>query len=160
MLADDYLPIAIFALIGLLFPIIVFLMSRYFRPRVSPLGASSSLLGKHYRDAVTEEEKATTYECGEPTIGSSWVRFNIRFYTIALVYLIFDVEVVFLFPAALVLKKLGPIALFEVVFFVLILVIGLVYAWHYGGLDWVRGGQIFQPPSQDESTSPAEAPPL
>jgi NADH-quinone oxidoreductase subunit A len=104
------------------------------------------LLGRFVRPDRYEAEKASIYECGEPTIGSAWVRYNIRFYTVALVYLIFDVETVFLFPVALVLKEfkeagLGALALFEILFFVLILLVGLVYAWRYGNLDWIRGDQ-------------------
>src|SRR5437763_949939 len=87
------------------------------------------LLGWLVRPVRPNPEKNLIYECGEPAIGSSWVRYNIRFYTIALVYLIFDVEVVFLFPAALLLKDLGALALIEILTFVLILAIGLVYAW-------------------------------
>lgn len=95
------------------------------------------ILGSFLRPKDPTEEKQLIYECGEPPIGSSWIRYNIRFYTIALVYLIFDVEVVFLFPAALVLKEMRVLALVEILTFVLILVIGLVYAWRYGNLDWV-----------------------
>lgn len=83
-------------------------------------------------------EKLTTYECGEPTIGSAWIRYNIRFYNIALVFLIFDVEVVFLFPVTVVLKKLGTLAFIEVAFFVIVLALGFIYAWRWGNLDWVR----------------------
>lgn len=95
------------------------------------------LIGHFARPKHPTPDKLRIYECGEPTIGSSWIRYNIRFYTIALVYLIFDVEVVFLFPAALVLKKMGALALFEVLTFVGVLVIGLVYAWRYGNLQWI-----------------------
>lgn len=95
------------------------------------------LIGFLGRPRHPTEEKLMIYECGEPTIGGSWIRYNIRFYTIALVYLIFDVEVVFLFPVALVLRDLGALALFEVFTFVGVLVVGLVYAWRYGNLDWI-----------------------
>ena len=95
------------------------------------------LLGWLVRPVKPNPEKNLIYECGEPTIGSSWVRYNIRFYTIALVYLIFDVEVVFLFPAALILKDMGALALIEILTFVIILAIGLVYAWRYGTLNWI-----------------------
>jgi NADH-quinone oxidoreductase subunit A len=95
------------------------------------------LIGYLARPNHPTPDKLRIYECGEPTIGSSWIRYNIRFYTIALVYLIFDVEVVFLFPAALVLKQMGALALVEVMTFVLVLVIGLVYAWRYGNLQWI-----------------------
>lgn len=102
------------------------------------------IVGWLVRPKRFEPQKNIIYECGEPTVGSAWVRFNIRFYTIALVYLIFDVEAIFLFPVALVLREfkaegLGVLALFEIVFFVGILLVGLAYAWRYGSLDWIRG---------------------
>jgi len=101
------------------------------------------LVGSLIRPKRYEPQKNVIYECGEPTVGSAWVRYNIRFYTIALVYLIFDVEAIFLFPAALVLKEfkaegLGVLALIEIMVFVGILLVGLAYAWRYGNLDWIR----------------------
>jgi NADH-quinone oxidoreductase subunit A len=82
------------------------------------------------------EAKSTPYECGEPTFGSAFVRFDIRFYVLALVFVIFDVEVVFLFPWAAVLRDLGPLALVEGVVFVLVLALGLAYVWRKGDIDW------------------------
>ncbi len=81
-------------------------------------------------------EKLTSYECGEEPIGQAWVRFNVRFYVIALVFLIFDVEVVFLFPWALVYRELGLFAFIEMAVFLLILLVGLAYVWVKGDLDW------------------------
>lgn len=81
-------------------------------------------------------EKLATYECGEEPIGSAWVRLNVRFYVIALVFLIFDVEVVFLFPWALVFKQLGFFAYMEMVVFLAILIAGFAYVWVKGDLDW------------------------
>jgi NADH-quinone oxidoreductase subunit A len=83
-------------------------------------------------------EKLSTYECGEEPIGDSRVRFNIRFYIIALVFLIFDVEVLFLFPWALVYQKLGMFAFVEMMIFLAILIAGYVYVWVKGDLDWDR----------------------
>jgi len=80
--------------------------------------------------------KLTTYECGEPPIGDTRVRFNIRFYVIALVFLIFDVEVVFLFPWATVYRNLGWFAFLEMVVFLAILLVGYAYVWRKGDLDW------------------------
>lgn len=80
--------------------------------------------------------KLTTYECGEIPIGESWVQFNIRFYVIALVFLIFDVEIVFLFPWAIVFKDLGAFAFVEMMIFVFILLVGLAYVWAKGDLEW------------------------
>lgn len=83
------------------------------------------------------EQKSTPYECGEPTFGSAFVRFDIRFYVLALVFVIFDVEVLFLFPWAVVLKELGPLALIEAAVFVLVLAVGLAYVWRKGDVDWI-----------------------
>ncbi|HTY00691.1 MAG TPA: NADH-quinone oxidoreductase subunit A [Bacteroidota bacterium] len=80
--------------------------------------------------------KLSTYECGESPIGDTRIRFNIRFYVVALVFLIFDVEVVFLFPWATVYKGLGWFALIEMAVFLVILLVGYAYAWRNGDLDW------------------------
>lgn len=90
-----------------------------------------------YPKKVTKE-KLTTYECGEFPVGDSWIRFNIRFYVIALVFIIFDVEVVFLFPWAVVFKSMGMFALIEMFIFLIILFIGFIYLWVRGDLEWVR----------------------
>ena len=83
------------------------------------------------------DQKSTPYECGEPTFGSAFVRFDIRFYVLALVFAIFDVEVVFLFPWAVVMKRLGGLAWLEAAVFVLILSVGLAYIWRKGDIDWI-----------------------
>ncbi len=80
--------------------------------------------------------KLTSYECGEEPLGSPWIRFNIRFYVVALIFLIFDVEVVFLFPWAVVYKNLGVFAFIEMMIFLAILVVGYVYVWGKGDLEW------------------------
>ncbi len=83
--------------------------------------------------------KQSTYECGEELItGSPWIRFNVRFYVVALVFLLFDVEVVFLFPWAVVFKALGTFAFIEMVAFVVILLLGLAYVWGKGDLNWEK----------------------
>lgn len=84
------------------------------------------------------EEKLTTYECGEEPVGNSWIRFNNRFYVVALIFIIFDVEVVFMFPWALVYKELGLFAFVEMMIFILILLIGFAYVWVKGDLEWVK----------------------
>ena len=84
------------------------------------------------------KDKLDTYECGEEAEGSAWVQFNIRFYIIALIFLIFDVEVVFLFPWAVVFKEMGLLALIEMGIFLLILIAGLAYVWVKSDLDWVK----------------------
>jgi NADH-quinone oxidoreductase subunit A len=80
--------------------------------------------------------KRTTYECGEAPLGDTRVRLNIRFYVVALIFLIFDVEVVFLFPWATVYKDLGWFAFVEMVVFLAILLVGFAYVWRKGDLDW------------------------
>ena len=80
--------------------------------------------------------KLSTYECGETPVGDTRVRFNVRFYVVALIFLIFDVEVVFLFPWAVVFQKLGFFAFIEMIIFLAILLVGYVYVWVKGDLDW------------------------
>ena len=83
-------------------------------------------------------EKLQTYECGEVVEGSAWLQFNVRFYVIALIFLIFDVEVVFLFPWAVVFKDMGMVALVEMGIFLSILIVGLAYVWVKSDLDWIK----------------------
>jgi NADH-quinone oxidoreductase subunit A len=80
--------------------------------------------------------KLATYECGETPFGDTHIRFNIRFYVVALIFLIFDVEVVFLFPWATVYKGLGWPAFIEMAVFLVILLVGYAYVWRKGDLDW------------------------
>lgn len=82
--------------------------------------------------------KLSTYECGEKAFSSSWLRFDLRFYTVALIFLIFDLEITFLFPWAVVFKDMGMIAVVEGLIFILILFLGLVYVWAKGDLNWVK----------------------
>jgi NADH:ubiquinone oxidoreductase subunit 3 (subunit A) len=81
--------------------------------------------------------KQTTYECGLETVGDSWVQFKAQYYIYALVFLVFDVETVFLFPWAVKLDQLGVFAVVEGIIFIMILIVGLVYAWRKGMLEWV-----------------------
>jgi len=80
--------------------------------------------------------KLTTYECGETPVGDTRIRFNVRFYVVALIFLIFDVEVVFLFPWAVVYRNLGWFAFVEMLVFLGMLVAGYAYVWREGDLDW------------------------
>jgi NADH-quinone oxidoreductase subunit A len=102
------------------------------------------------RPRVPNPEKAAVYECGEPTIGSSWVQFDLRFYIVALVYLIFDVEVALFYPWAVAYGSaangssgadafaLRQTALVDMLFFFGVLLVGFAYLWRFGYLDWVR----------------------
>ncbi|NJD63336.1 MAG: NADH-quinone oxidoreductase subunit A [Deltaproteobacteria bacterium] len=85
--------------------------------------------------------KLSTYECGEVPFGSSWVQFNIRFYVIALIFIVFDVEVALLYPWAVIFQRLGLLAFVEALVFIVILMAGLAYVWKEGDLDWVRAMQ-------------------
>jgi len=117
---SDFGTVFVFLLLGTVFVVGGYLTARLLRPsRPNP-------------------EKLSTYECGEEVVGSAWVKFNIRFYVVALIFIIFDVEVVFLFPWATVFKQLGEFALIEAMVFAFILIVGLAYAWVKGDLDWVR----------------------
>jgi NADH-quinone oxidoreductase subunit A len=100
-------------------------------------------LGRLLRPNNPEFLKLTTYECGEPPTGNAWVNFNIRFYLVALVFVIFDVEIAFIYPVAAVfrewvLKGQGLFAFAEVFVFLAILFVGLVYVWVKGDLEWLK----------------------
>lgn len=81
--------------------------------------------------------KSSTYECGVETVGDAWGQFNVRYYIVALLFVLFSVEAVFLYPWAVVFRQLGLFALIEAVLFVLILVVGYVYAWRRQALEWL-----------------------
>ena len=82
------------------------------------------------------KEKGKTYECGVPTRGESMIQFKVGYYLFALLFLMFDVETVFLFPWAVISRGLGSAALLSVGFFLFILILGLAYAWRKGALEW------------------------
>ena len=110
------------------------------------------IVGHIARPHIPNPEKATVYECGEPTIGSSWVQFDLRFYIVALVYLIFDVEVALFYPWAvaygaaprlagelnMTTQSLRGVAIVDMLFFFGVLLVGFAYLWRFGYLDWVR----------------------
>lgn len=82
------------------------------------------------------KEKGEPFECGVPTRGSSWVPVHVGYYLFAILFLMFDVETVFLYPWAVVVKQFGVMALCSISFFLLVLVVGLAYAWRKGALEW------------------------
>jgi NADH:ubiquinone oxidoreductase subunit 3 (subunit A) len=94
--------------------------------------AASFFLSPHKPTA----KKLSTYECGEETVGGSWIQYNVRYYLIGLIFVIFDVEVLFLVPWALTQRVLGWFAFVEMMVFLAILALGLVYAWRKGALEW------------------------
>ncbi len=107
------------------------------------LGLGALLLGALLRPKNPGGLKNEIYECGEPTIGPAWVQFDLRFYVVALVFVVFDVEIALLYPWAVVyqdyiVQGLGPATFWAMVFFLSLIFIGFLYLWRFGYLDWVR----------------------
>ena len=103
----------------------------------------SMLAGSLIRPNKPSVGKNQTYECGEAPIGQAWFNFNPRFYIIALIYIVFDVEIAFIYPIATVFKRWvaagqGMVAFLEVLTFISILLLGLIYVWVEGDLEWIR----------------------
>ena len=111
------------------------------------------MLGKLLRPNRPNEEKLTTYESGEDPVNNAWGQFNLRFYIIALVFILFEVELVFLFPWAVVFADAdlilatdglwGWFSLIETGIFILILAVGLAYVWANGMLTWIRSDEPY-----------------
>jgi len=95
-------------------------------------------ISKLVRPHRPSKEKLTTYECGENPVGSPWIKFNIRFYVVALIFLIFDVEVVLLIPWAVIYQQFGLPGFMVGFLFIIILAIGMAYEWRKGDLEWDR----------------------
>jgi NADH-quinone oxidoreductase subunit A len=115
---DSWLFVGILIFVAIGFPAVPILVARFLGPK-----RPNSI-------------KAETYECGIETVGETWVQFKVQYYIYALVFLIFDVETVFLFPWAVAFDQLPLFAVVEGIIFILILVGGLVYAWNRGILEW------------------------
>ncbi|MBI3092486.1 MAG: NADH-quinone oxidoreductase subunit A [Candidatus Tectomicrobia bacterium] len=116
---SPYLPILLFIIIAAGFAIVTLFIGFFVRPR------------------RPDPEKLSPYECGIDPVMGTRERFSIRFYVIAMIFLIFDVEVVFLFPWAVVYKKIGIFGFVEMMLFIFILLVGYYYAWKKGALEWV-----------------------
>jgi NADH-quinone oxidoreductase subunit A len=115
------------------------------------------LLGKLLRSTLPHPEKDAPYECGEPAIGSSWVQFDLRFYVVALVFIIFDIEIALFYPWAVVYRSAGVAALWDMLFFFGVIVVGYLYLWRFGYLDWVRSTAATSRPSEPQSARPNDA---
>lgn len=115
---NNYVIILIFIGLGILLPIIALTLGRILRPH-NPIPA-----------------KAATYESGNETIGDSWIRFKVKYYIFAILFVIFDVEAIYLFPWAVAYDQLGLYAVIEAFLFIFLLFIGLIYAWRKGALEW------------------------
>ena len=115
---DNWLLIVFFGAISSLCPLLPIIIARFLAPRKPNF------------------IKQDTYECGMETVGDSWVQFKVQYYVYAIVFLIFDVETVFLYPWAVAFDALPLFAVLEGVLFILILMGGLFYAWRKGALEW------------------------
>ncbi len=109
------------------------------------------LLGKLLRTTLPHPEKDVPYECGEPAIGSSWVQFDLRFYVVALVFIIFDIEIALFYPWAVIYRQAGVAALWDMLFFFGVIVVGYLYLWRFGYLDWVRSTASTSKPARPQS---------
>lgn len=130
--------IFVFILVAALFVIVAVLFARLIRP------------------AKPTKEKLLTYECGEDIEGSPWVQFDIRFYVVALIFLIFDVEIVLLVPWALVFKNYGWGGLAVGAIFLFLLALGMAYEWVKGDLEWARPKPIPPKLKKEKSDSSDE----
>jgi NADH:ubiquinone oxidoreductase subunit 3 (subunit A) len=119
MVGEQWLYIGVFLLLAPVFPALALIIPRLIAPR------------------KPNRIKQQTYECGMETVGDTWVQFKVQYYIYALVFLVFDVEIVFLYPWAVAFNLLPLFAVLEGVLFVLILVGGLLYAWRKGALEWM-----------------------
>ncbi|MBI4381742.1 MAG: NADH-quinone oxidoreductase subunit A [candidate division NC10 bacterium] len=114
----SYLPILILVLLAAGFALATLFLSSALGPR------------------RPSKDKLSTYECGIDPVGSARERFSVKFYLVAMLFIIFDIEIVFLYPWAVILNSLGLFGLVEMFFFLGILLIGLLYVWKKGGLEW------------------------
>ena len=95
-------------------------------------------VGALVRPKLPNADKALAYECGELPIGQSWVQFDLRFYIVALVFLVFDVEIAMFYPWATIFQEYKLPALVTMLTFFAVLMVGYVYLWRFGYLEWVR----------------------
>ncbi len=122
----SFATVLVFLVVGCLFISLVLFLSRLFH--------------RLLHDKKPSQEKLITYECGEDPVGDTRIRFNVRFYIIALIFLIFDVEIVLMFPWGVVFRSFDPrgVAFLEMLFFAGILLVGLAYVWGKGDLEWIK----------------------
>jgi len=115
----DWLYVAVFAVVGIVMAALPLALVWLLAPRAD------------------YPQKHLTYESGAVPFGQAWAQFNVRYYLFALVFVLFEVEVIYLFPWAVIFRKLGAFAFVEAVLFIIILGMGLIYAWRKGALEWV-----------------------
>lgn len=118
MQVNEWIFIGMFFVIAWIFPAMPLIAARVLQPK------------------RPNQVKTETYECGIETIGDAWVQFKVQYYLYALVFLVFDIELVFLFPWAVAYNQLGLFAFVEMFIFIVLLGVALVYAWRKGALEW------------------------
>jgi NADH-quinone oxidoreductase subunit A len=117
---ETYLPALIMLVVSVVFAVLIFtLTSALGQKRMTP-------------------EKATPYEAGSPSDGANEIRLSVKFYLTAILFVVFDIEAVFLFPWAAIFRDLGWLGFFEMLAFILILGVTLLYAWKKGALEWEK----------------------
>ena len=134
---DIYIPVVVLAALGVL------------------MVAGALIVGHFLRPKNPNKLKNQPYECGEDPLGSAWANFNVRFYVVALIFIIFDVEGALMFPVAAVFKKFnevgaGGVVLLSILVFIAVLVQGIVYCWKKGDLDWVKSFNVSETNSGKE----------
>ena len=122
---DIYIPVVVLSILGIV------------------MVAGALIVGHFLRPKNPNKLKLQPYECGEDPLGSAWANFNVRFYVVALIFIIFDVEGALMFPVAAVFRKFnevgaGGVVLLSILVFIAVLIQGIVYCWKKGDLDWVK----------------------
>ena len=127
-----YLSLGVYGLIVLVTGGVLLSASRVLGPQrpKTPRGSARAV------PSLNPTEKEAPYECGVPLLGGSRERFSVKFYLVAILFVLFDIETIFLLPWAVTFQSLGPYGVLEMLAFMAILLLGLVYAWKRGGLDW------------------------
>ena len=113
-----YLFIGLFGLFAIVFPVLPIVLARFVAPR------------------KPSPSKNATYECGLAAEGDAWIQFRVQYYIFALIFVIFDVETIFIYPWAVSFRELGVFAFWEMILFIAILAVGLIYAWRKKMLEW------------------------
>jgi NADH-quinone oxidoreductase subunit A len=112
------------------FPILLFLLV------ATAIGVAPVVLGKVLAPNRPDPEKLSPYECGFEAFEDARMKFDVRYYLVAILFILFDLEIAFLFPWAVALKEIGPVGFWAMMIFLAILVVGFVYEWKKGALDW------------------------
>ena len=115
---ENYFPVLLFIIVGL------------------AIGVMPLLLGRLLAPNKPDEAKLSPYECGFEAFEDARMKFDVRYYLVAILFILFDLEIAFLFPWAVALKEIGPLGFWSVMVFLSILVVGFIYEWKKGALDW------------------------